>query len=75
MAAGQQGAWSLGTLNNQLRELGFQVGASHVLGRLVLGTCSRAPDSPRSPQCLAPSAMSWISWDMAVPSLLLAKQR
>lgn len=75
MAAGQQGARSLGTLNNQLRELGFQVGASHVLGGSVLGTRSHDPDPPRSPQRLAPSAMSWISWDMAVPSLLLAKQR
>lgn len=34
------------------------------------GTCP-----PWSLQRLAPSAMSRISWDMAVPSLLLAKQR
>lgn len=39
------------------------------------GTLSCVPGPPQSLQCLAPSAMSWISWDMAVPSLLLAKQR
>ena len=37
MAAGQQGARSLGTLNNQLRDVSSQVGASHALGRSVWG--------------------------------------